>query len=63
MQVTQAGGPLELVEREVTEPGAGQVRIRAMTQFFPLERAAEAYDLMMSGKARFRAVHTTEVKI
>jgi D-arabinose 1-dehydrogenase-like Zn-dependent alcohol dehydrogenase len=33
--------------------------VRAMTQVFPLERAAEAYDLMMSGKARFRAVLTT----
>jgi D-arabinose 1-dehydrogenase-like Zn-dependent alcohol dehydrogenase len=32
--------------------------VRAMTQVFPLERAAEAYDLMMSGKARFRAVLT-----
>jgi D-arabinose 1-dehydrogenase-like Zn-dependent alcohol dehydrogenase len=30
--------------------------VRAMTQAFPLERAAEAYDLMMSGKVRFRAV-------
>jgi D-arabinose 1-dehydrogenase-like Zn-dependent alcohol dehydrogenase len=36
--------------------------VRAMTQVFPLEKAAEAYDLMMSGKARFRAVLTTEVK-
>ena len=33
--------------------------VRAMTQIFPLERAAEAYELMMSGKARFRAVLTT----
>ncbi len=33
--------------------------VRAMTQVFPLERAAEAFDLMMSGKARFRAVLTT----
>lgn len=32
--------------------------VRAMTQVFPLERAAEAYDFMMSGKARFRAVLT-----
>ena len=32
---------------------------RAMSQVFPLERAAEAYELMMSGKARFRAVLTT----
>jgi D-arabinose 1-dehydrogenase-like Zn-dependent alcohol dehydrogenase len=30
--------------------------VRAMIQAFPLERAAEAYDLMMSGKVRFRAV-------
>lgn len=27
-----------------------------MTEVFPLERAAEAYEHMMSGKARFRAV-------
>ena len=33
--------------------------VRAMTEVFPLERAAEAYDLMMSGKARFRVVLTT----
>jgi len=33
--------------------------VRAMTQLFPLEKAAEAYELMMSGKARFRAVLTT----
>ncbi len=33
--------------------------VRPMTEAFPLERAAEAYELMMSGKARFRAVLTT----
>lgn len=33
--------------------------VRAMTQVFPLERAPEAYELMMSGRARFRAVLTT----
>jgi D-arabinose 1-dehydrogenase-like Zn-dependent alcohol dehydrogenase len=33
--------------------------VRAMTEVFPLERAAEAYDHMISGKARFRAVLTT----
>jgi D-arabinose 1-dehydrogenase-like Zn-dependent alcohol dehydrogenase len=27
-----------------------------MNEVFPLERAAEAYERMMSGKARFRAV-------
>jgi D-arabinose 1-dehydrogenase-like Zn-dependent alcohol dehydrogenase len=30
-----------------------------MTEVFSLERAAEAYEHMMSGKARFRAVLTT----
>ena len=33
--------------------------VRAMTEVFPLERAGEAYELMMSGKARFRVVLTT----
>jgi D-arabinose 1-dehydrogenase-like Zn-dependent alcohol dehydrogenase len=33
--------------------------VRAMTEVFPLEHAAEAYERMMSGKARFRAVLTT----
>jgi D-arabinose 1-dehydrogenase-like Zn-dependent alcohol dehydrogenase len=34
--------------------------VRAMTEVFPLERAAEAYERMMSGKARFRVVLITE---
>ena len=34
--------------------------VRPMIEVFPLERAAEAYELMMSGKARFRVVLTTE---
>ena len=33
--------------------------VRPMTEVFPLARAAEAYEHMMSGKARFRAVLTT----
>jgi D-arabinose 1-dehydrogenase-like Zn-dependent alcohol dehydrogenase len=33
--------------------------VRSMNELFPLERAAEAYDRMMSGKARFRVVLTT----
>ncbi len=33
--------------------------VRSMNEVFPLERAAEAYDLMMSGKPRFRCVLTT----
>ena len=33
--------------------------VRSMNETFPLERAAEAYERMMSGKARFRVVLTT----
>jgi D-arabinose 1-dehydrogenase-like Zn-dependent alcohol dehydrogenase len=33
--------------------------VRSMNEEFPLERAAEAYDHMMSGKAKFRCVLTT----
>jgi D-arabinose 1-dehydrogenase-like Zn-dependent alcohol dehydrogenase len=33
--------------------------VRLMTEVFPLERAAEGYEHMMSGKARFRVVLTT----
>ena len=33
--------------------------VRSMNEVFPLERASEAYELMMSGKARFRSVLTT----
>ena len=33
--------------------------VRSMNEIFPLERAAEAYEHMMSGKARFRAMLTT----
>jgi D-arabinose 1-dehydrogenase-like Zn-dependent alcohol dehydrogenase len=33
--------------------------VRSMNEVFPLERAAEAYDHMISGKARFRAVLRT----
>jgi D-arabinose 1-dehydrogenase-like Zn-dependent alcohol dehydrogenase len=32
--------------------------VRPLTEVFPLERAAEAYERMLSGKARFRAVLT-----
>jgi alcohol dehydrogenase/propanol-preferring alcohol dehydrogenase len=32
--------------------------VKTMTEVYPLERAAEAYDRMMSGKARFRVVLT-----
>jgi D-arabinose 1-dehydrogenase-like Zn-dependent alcohol dehydrogenase len=34
--------------------------VRSMSEVYPLERASEAYERMMSGKARFRVVLTTE---
>ena len=34
--------------------------VRPMTEVFPLERAAEAYERMMSGQARFRVVLRVE---
>jgi len=33
--------------------------VRSMNEVFPLEHAAEAYERMMSGRARFRVVLTT----
>jgi len=33
--------------------------VRSKNEVFPLDRAAEGYDRMMSGKARFRVVLTT----
>jgi D-arabinose 1-dehydrogenase-like Zn-dependent alcohol dehydrogenase len=33
--------------------------VRPMNEVYPLERVAEAYERMMSGKARFRVVLTT----
>jgi D-arabinose 1-dehydrogenase-like Zn-dependent alcohol dehydrogenase len=34
--------------------------VRSMNEIYPLDRAAEAYERMMSGKARFRVVLTME---
>jgi D-arabinose 1-dehydrogenase-like Zn-dependent alcohol dehydrogenase len=36
-----------------------QSGVRSMNESYPLERAADAFDRMMSGKARFRVVLTT----
>jgi D-arabinose 1-dehydrogenase-like Zn-dependent alcohol dehydrogenase len=37
---------------------SAQTGVRSRNEIFPLERAAEAYERMMSGKARFRVVLT-----
>ncbi len=46
-------------DSEDTLKFAAATGVRAMIETFPLERASEAYDRMMSGKVRFRAVLTT----
>ena len=44
------------IDSEDTVAFAAKQRVRAMVEVLPLERAAEGYDRMMSGKARFRVV-------
>jgi len=46
------------IESEDTMRFAMLHGVRPMTELYPLERAAEAYDRMMSGEARFRVVLT-----
>ena len=47
------------IDAEDTLAFSAQSGVRPMNESFPLERAAEAYDRMLSGKARFRVVLTT----
>lgn len=46
------------IDSEDTVAFSTRAGVRPMTETFPLERAAEAYERMMSGKARFRVVLT-----
>jgi D-arabinose 1-dehydrogenase-like Zn-dependent alcohol dehydrogenase len=46
------------IDSEETLAFSARSGVRPMTETFPLERATEAYDRMMSGKARFRVVLT-----
>ena len=47
------------IESEDTMKFAAVTGVRSRNEVFPLERAADAYARMMSGKARFRVVLTT----
>jgi D-arabinose 1-dehydrogenase-like Zn-dependent alcohol dehydrogenase len=47
------------IDSEDTLKFSALSNVRPMIETMPLERAAEAYDRMMSGKARFRMVITT----
>lgn len=46
------------IDSEDTLAFSVRTGVRPMNELYPLERAAEAYDRMMSGKARFRVVLT-----
>jgi D-arabinose 1-dehydrogenase-like Zn-dependent alcohol dehydrogenase len=46
------------IDTQDTLAFSARAEVRSMNETFPLERAAEAYDRMMSGKARFRVVLT-----
>jgi D-arabinose 1-dehydrogenase-like Zn-dependent alcohol dehydrogenase len=47
------------IDSEDTLKFSAMTGVRPMTEMFPLEKAQEAYDRMMSNKARFRVVITT----
>ena len=47
------------IDSEETLAFSALAGVRPMTEVFPLARAAEAYERMMSGQARFRVVLTT----
>lgn len=46
------------IDSQATLAFSARSGVRPRTETFPLERAAEVYDRMMSGKARFRVVLT-----
>ncbi len=48
------------IDSEDTLAFSARSGVRSKSETFPLERTAEAYDRMMSGKARFRVVLTME---
>ncbi len=47
------------VDSQDTLAFSARAGVRPMTEVFPFERAADAYERMMSGQARFRVVLTT----
>ena len=47
------------IDSQDTLAFSAQTGVRSMNEIYPLENAAEAYERMISGKARFRVVLTT----
>jgi len=48
------------IDTEDTLAFSARTGVRALNEIYPFERVTEAYDRMMSGKARFRVVLTTK---
>lgn len=48
------------IDAQETLNFSAQSAVQSMNEYLPLERAAEAYDRMISGKARFRVVLTMD---
>jgi D-arabinose 1-dehydrogenase-like Zn-dependent alcohol dehydrogenase len=48
------------IDSQDTLTFSARTGVRSMNETFPLERASEAYDRMMSGKARFKVVLTID---
>jgi D-arabinose 1-dehydrogenase-like Zn-dependent alcohol dehydrogenase len=48
------------IDAQDTLAFSSQTNVQSMNEYYPLEKAAEAYDRTMSGKARFRVVLTME---
>ena len=46
------------IDSQDTLAFSARAAVHSMNEIFPLERVSEAYDRMMSGKARFRVVLT-----
>ena len=46
------------IDSEDTLAFSARTGVRSMNETFPFDRVNEAYDRMMSGKARFRVVLT-----
>jgi len=53
------GWPSGSIDSQDTLSFSALTDVRPMTELFALGRAAEAYERMMRGKARFRVVLTT----
>jgi len=54
----QGGLAIGDVDQHAGNTRLQRARVKSMNETFPLERASEAYERMMSGKARFRVVLT-----